>query len=99
MKTTFQKGVKMKNVLMKPQYHFISNKEGTGMMDFIGKFESLSSDFESLVKLLKIPQTSLKPMNVSDRPAEDIIFDSELTEMLYEYYEKDFEMFNYSTQV
>ena len=96
MKSTLSQKNFNKIVLFKPQYDFLINEDRQLRMDFIGRFEQLQSDFDYICHQIGIPSCSLEHINASARLPTKVVYDSELKEMVYHYYKKDFEWFGYS---
>jgi hypothetical protein len=46
-----------------PQWQFLYDGEGKKLVDFIGKFENLQTDFNQICQLLNIPQQNLPHIN------------------------------------
>ena len=57
------KGLLTTNVLLKPQYQFVFDKDLNYLVDFVGKFEDIANDFEIIKQKLGIPFNSLKVKN------------------------------------
>ena len=83
--------------LYKPQVYWLKDKTGMVNMDFIGRFENLAADFESLCKRLEtsvpnLPHTnsSGQPVNVSDW------YDDESRALVDHFYKEDIDYFNYN---
>ncbi|WP_462252978.1 sulfotransferase family 2 domain-containing protein [Ekhidna sp.] len=65
-------------------------------VDFIGKFENLSSDFEKIVEELKLPLDKMEHRNKSSRKDYKDYYDDNLRLKVAELYKEDIERFNYS---
>lgn len=74
------------------QYKYVCDKKGNILVDFIGKFENIETDFAFIKNRLNISQ-ELKHINMSN--SNSIVYTSELAEIVYEAYKKDFEIFGY----
>ncbi len=48
-----------------PQYDFIHDRDGKLIVDFVGRFENLQEDFQTVLQKLSIPPALLPRMNVS----------------------------------
>ena len=55
-----------------PQYDFIHNRDGKLIVDFVGRFENLQEDFQTVLKKLSIPPARLPRINVSLSKNRDI---------------------------
>ena len=80
----------------RPQVDFLCNDEGTLLVDFVGKVESLQQDFNEVCRHIKLPLSNLKKINSSKHTIYSAYYDEELAELAYTYYQKDFKVFNYS---
>jgi hypothetical protein len=76
-----------------PQFEYLTNSLGKLSVDFIGKQESIEIDFLNIQKRLGI-LTNLKHDNPSYGDKE-LIFKKQTIDILYEIYQKDFELFDY----
>jgi hypothetical protein len=72
---------------------FITDEGGKLMVDYICRFEDLQNDFDKVCKKLNFPRVELQKINVTDSANRTGIFDSELTEMVRDFYRRDFELF------
>jgi len=54
-----------------PQSEFIINKSGNIMIDFIGRFETMQSDFNEVCKRLGLPETPLPHVNKSSQKVKN----------------------------
>jgi len=72
-----------------PQHYFIP--EGA---DFIGKYENLHEDFEKLKKIVGI-KDDVKLLSLNRRRYPKISFTEKQKNIIYEVYQKDFELFGY----
>jgi hypothetical protein len=50
----------------RPQVDFITNAAGTVLVDFVGRFERLETDFRKICREVGLPETQLPHTNVSD---------------------------------
>ena len=51
---------------VRPQSHFVCNESGDIIVDFIGKFENLATDFNHVCRRLGLPPTELPHINRSN---------------------------------
>lgn len=77
-----------------PQYRFITDEDENSMVDFIGRYERLQADFDTLKAKLGA-HGSLPHENASDRDLYQHYYDHETAQIIYDIYQKDFEMFGY----
>ena len=77
------------------QASFIKNESGTLAMDFVGRFEELHRDFESINSRLSL-QMKLPWVNLSHTKSDVEKFCSDNTKLsIYRIYEEDFDLFEY----
>ena len=85
----------------KSQVHWISDVNGKIVVDNILRFENLETDFEELLKKLKIPNFNLIKTNTAYqmsgivRKHYSYYYDEETKNMVTEFYKDDLEAFNY----
>jgi len=82
-----------------PQRDFICSDDGTLLVDYIGRFESLQNDFNVVCEKIGIPKTKLPHINKSPAsvsPAYQDYYDEESMEFVAQFYQKDIEMFDYN---
>ena len=66
------------------------------MMDFVGKFENIESDFAEISKALCLVGSSFPKLNVStDRKTTESYYDLRLKEFVRKQLAADFERFGY----
>ena len=90
-----------------PQFEFFPNLNGGHYFgdkitskftcDFIGRFENLHKDFNTVCSNIGIKQFKLPHAYNSKTFKESFNWTSELKEKVYNYYKKDFEFFNYES--
>lgn len=80
-----------------PQYLILFNKKNfTPIFNFIGKYENLTKDWESLNKLLGIfPTLLLGNYNKKNKNLYSEYYCKQSIEIVKRTYQKDFELFNY----
>lgn len=83
------------HVLMQPQHRFLEDDNGDLAVSFVGRYEHLQRDFETICERLELPFVELERINVSSRPALTGSLDRELAEMVGDTYRLDFEKFDY----
>jgi len=80
---------------LRPQYDYLEYEDSIGV-DFIGRFENLLDDFRSTVSRLGLNARELPHWRNSGRQHSwQSEYDEETTEVVYEFYKKDFEQFGY----
>ena len=76
----------------KPQMEFIQDIDN---FDFIGRFESIQEDFNTVCNINNIPQTNLPHNNISKHKHYTEYYDKEVRGIIAEKYAEDIEMFGY----
>lgn len=79
------------------QYSFLSNgndNESDININFIGRYETLNEDFETIMNTLEI-QEELPWLNKNTRQEMDEYITDEIKDVIYEYFKKDFDFFGY----
>ena len=79
-------------------YDWISDEDGKMLpMDFIGKVENLTEDFNKLAKLLNSPisKVPLHKQNVSKHQHYTTYYDKDMIQIVKKLFEKDIETFKY----
>ena len=77
-------------VHFKPQYTFVCDDNDNIVMDFVGKMENLTADFNTVCKHLKI-DSELQKLNMSSAKKNE--FSEEVKAMIKLKYQKDFNLF------
>jgi hypothetical protein len=82
-----------------PQSDFVRDKNGKVLVDFIGRFENLQSDFDRVCPEIGLPPTALPHVNKSKvirkyKGYQDY-YDKESKEFIAELYKSDIELFGY----
>jgi hypothetical protein len=82
-----------------PQYQFLCDENGKLLVDFIGRFESLQTDFDAVCKNLNITEhsTTLPHRNRAiGRRHYAEYYDGESLDFVKTLYKRDIELFNYT---
>ncbi len=99
MKQTIQNEKTQQQILFRPQHEFVMNQSGQLMVDYVGKYEALQSDFDHICHQIDLPFATLSPVNVSQREPYLHYFDQELQELVYSFYRRDFVLFGYAVEL
>ena len=78
-----------------PQSEFICNKNGEILVDFVGRFENLNDDLNSISRKIK-KELALEHHNKNFKKDYKKIYNQEMKTKVYEVYKKDFVLFNYN---
>ena len=95
MKRIFQNPKTPRHILFRPQHEFVSDEAGALLVDKIGRYESLQSDFDAICQRLGLPKQPLPMPNASRHPPYQQCYDQELQEKVQAFYRRDFELFDY----
>tara|TARA_A200000113_G_scaffold96462_1_gene86285 strand:- start:201 stop:845 length:645 start_codon:yes stop_codon:yes gene_type:complete len=77
-------------VHFKPQYTFVCDENDNIVMDFVGKMETLNTDFNTVCKHLNI-ESELQKLNMSSEKKNE--FSEKVKTMIKLKYQKDFNLF------
>lgn len=78
-----------------PQSWFLKNNSGEIELDFIGRFEYLSSDFAEIANKMGV-KNKLKHLNKGDKGSYKTVYSQEMIEKVKFIYKEDIERFNYT---
>ncbi len=85
-----------KNELMLKQSDFICDEQGEVMIDFVGRLESLQSDFDHVCSRLGVTSITLPQLNVSGQAQSQIdSLSTSSRERIRRIFKRDFELFGY----
>lgn len=84
----------MKQIHFKPQYSWIYFYS-VNLCNFIGKFEELNDDIDTLSKIIDLKSTKLPELNTSDHNYYEEYYTPATKKIVYEYYKNDFGLFRY----
>ncbi|GAA5315041.1 MAG: hypothetical protein AseanaTS_02450 [Candidatus Pelagadaptatus aseana] len=83
-----------KQMLFVPQLDFLTNSTGAIGVDYLGRFETIESDFDEISKKLKI-KSNLPRNNVGTKVDYRILFSDKSAEKVAEIYRQDISAFGY----
>ena len=78
----------------KPQYSYIIDKYNRVSVDYIGYFENIEDDFETIKKKIRV-DARLEKKNAVNRKSYTDYYDDETIAIVESVYEKDIKLFNY----
>ena len=85
-----------KRVLVAPQHTLLCDETSNMTLDFIGRYESLQADFDTVCDRLDLPKATLPHRNRSEHDEYQNLLDDELKDTLWQRYQQDFSAFNYA---
>ncbi|MCD0486918.1 sulfotransferase family protein [Pedobacter sp. MC2016-14] len=80
----------------KPQSSFIVDERGFSTLDFIGKTESIQSDFNEICNRINLPMLELDQRNSSPHEVYTSYYDEVIKNRVSDFYKRDIEMFDYT---
>lgn len=95
---------------IRSQHSFICDEKGKNMMDFVGRFETLQSDFDSICKKINIPPIQLPIQNSSAASnkgkygskvhwKEHYRQNPEAQEFVYKHWKRDIDAFKFKLEL
>ncbi len=77
------------------QKEFVTDEEGKLVVDFLGRFESIEKEFEKIADKLGI-QEKLPHNNKSDHKNYRQYYNNRTSELIYDHFQEDIQLFGYS---
>lgn len=96
MKFAKPKGKSSRNFRMSNQLDWITDDNDKVTMDFIGRFETLQSDFDFICDSLQIPRKKLPHKVKSEHKHYTKYYDVQTKEIIQNRFQKDIDYFNYT---
>ncbi len=85
-------------VLVRPQHHLLTDDNGTLMMDYVGRYETLQESFDEICRHIGLAPSKLTRKNASRHRSYECYYDATLKQAVAGYYRKDFELFGYDAE-
>lgn len=82
--------------LVRPQTDYLCDTDGALLVDLIGDFATLETDFSAIVGALGLPPLPLALRNASATAAHVPAFDDELNAMIADFYRTDFDLLRHT---
>lgn len=82
--------------LLKPQTHWLKSFDGSIPMDYVGRFENLTEDFETICKEMGIPPIELPHRIKGESSDYRTGYDGESAAIIADVYQEEIELFSYS---
>jgi len=76
------------------QSEFLFDQNGNRMVDFIGKFENVETDFKLITERLNIKE-KLPHKNISKEKGYSEEYTDETKDLVYRFYKNDIKLFDY----
>lgn len=85
-------------LLVAPQHHLITERDGTIGIDYVARYEDIQAAYEHICGQIGIPTKILTKKNTSDHKPSNSYYDSELRTLVSNFYRTDFELLGYDTK-
>jgi hypothetical protein len=85
-----------RHLLFQPQHRFICNADGTIMVDYVGRHETMQASYDAIADRIGLPRQNLQVKNASTHGPWRDYYDDALKRRVAELYERDIELFGYS---
>lgn len=84
------------NIWNGPQIDWLSDENGHLLIDFVGRFESLSEDFAHICEVIGREDASLPHLKTSSRSAYPGYYDDRTRQIVADWFAPDIEAFGYT---
>ncbi len=98
MKAIIESGEHEDRILFRPQMEMLCDEVGKIMIDFVGRYESFQSDFDSVCHQLNLATKELEHVNAIVRGEWKQYYDEELRALVVQKYHQDFKIFGHPTK-
>jgi len=85
----------LQHILFRPQHEMLCDADGTLAMDFVGRVESMQSDYDAICARIGIPGARLGQVNASRHRPYAEYYNDELRQLVGDMYARDIELFGY----
>ena len=85
-------------VLVRPQYHLLTDGNGTLRMDYVGRYENLQDSFDDICRHIGLAPSELTRKNASRHRSYGSYYDTALKEAVAQHYRTDFGLFGYDAE-
>ena len=85
-------------VLVRPQYHLLTDDSGMLKMDYVGRYENLQDSFNNICRHIGLAASELTVKNASRHRSYECYYDADLKVTVAEFYRRDFELFGYDAE-
>ena len=82
--------------MLKPQTYWLKGFNGSMPLDYIGRFETLGENFETVCKAMNVPRISLPHKTAGSSKNYREYYDDEAIDIIRDVYEEEIDMFEYS---
>ena len=80
---------------MELQKEFIYDRNGKLLIDFVGRFENIQKDFNTICGKINIPQMELPKANPSNHSYYKDYYNKHTIDLIANAYKEDIDIFNY----
>jgi hypothetical protein len=94
-RTAFERDRFRQRVLVRPQTELLVNAAGELAIDFIGRYENLQTDLNSVLSQLDLPAVTLQSRNVTQNEKPTLERDPSFVKELEQFYADDFRLLNF----
>lgn len=81
-------------LVFRPQYLFVCDEQDNLMLDWVGKIEN-TAEIEAIISEKFSRKINIEKRNTSKRKGFQEYYTPELKELIYQYYQRDFDLFGY----
>src|SRR5207237_4009355 len=83
------------HVLFRPQHTFVTGSDGSLLIDYIGRVETMQESYDEICARIGIPTATLERVNPSKRLDYRQYYDQEQIDGVARLYARDLELFGY----